>query len=102
MLFDTTKLPALLICCCDSWRERHFIDTDNGTKGLFVIFSFKYDVTTEAIQQTILFVFKNTIIWKDIICVRIIEKSNENEVTIALYNQGGKCVLDMGTNMENA
>lgn len=90
---------------------------DNDGKALFIIFSvllfltfflscflfsFKYYVTPETIQKTMLFVFKKTILWKDIICVRTIEKSDENEVTIALYDQDGKCVLDIGTNMENA
>ncbi len=91
--------------------------TDKDTKILFIIFSglfflvfflfsfvfsFKYYVTPETIQKTVLFAFKKIILWEDIICVRIIEKSDEREVTIALYNKDKKCVSDIGTNMENA
>ena len=59
-------------------------------------------MTTETIHKTVLFVFKKIILWKDIICIRVIEKTDESEVTIALYNKDKKCVSDIGTNMENA
>ncbi len=66
------------------------------------LFSVRCDVTTERVIKTSLFVFQKEILWDAIICVRIIEKDDESAVTIALYNQEGKCVLDIGTNMENA
>ena len=62
---------------------------DNDAKVFLIIFSvliflafflssflynIKYYVTTETIHKTVLFVFKKIILWKDIICIRVIEK----------------------------
>ncbi len=62
----------------------------------------KYDVTTEKIKRTVFYTFKKDIGWDDIICIRIIEKTDEESVTIALYNRERKCVVDISSKMENA
>ncbi len=90
---------------------------DNDTKVLFIIFSvlffltfflfsflfsIKYYINKKEIVKQTLFFFKKTILWEDIICLRIIEKTDESEVTIALYGKDKKLALDVSSQMENA
>ena len=70
---------------------------------LFLIaFSFKSIVNTEKIIKTTFFFFKKEIFWCDIICLRIVENSNDSDVIIALYSKNKKCVYDTSSNYENA
>ena len=65
------------------------------------LFSIKYDVDNEKIAKTTLLFFKKQILWNEISCVRIIEKDDDSNVIIALYNNDKKCVLDFLSEMEN-
>ena len=90
---------------------------DNDTRILFYIFvalffilfllylflfSIRYDVTTEQIQETSCFFLRKAIKWNDISCVRTIEKEDDSNLIIALYNRNGNCVADISTDMKNA
>ena len=93
------------------------IFVDNDTRILFLIFivlgviilflsinalSFKCMVTEETLSKKEFFIFKKTINWKDIICVRKCETEDDKNVIIALYNTDKKCVLDVSSEMQNA
>ena len=65
-------------------------------------FSFKCNIDDIEISRSSFYLFKKTIKWQDILCVRVVEQTNEKSVIIALYNQAGKCVIDFNTDMENA
>lgn len=65
-------------------------------------FSFVCYVSDKEISRKFLLIFSKKIKWNDIQCVRVVEQSNEKTVTIALYNQIGKCIIDFNTDMENA
>ena len=64
-------------------------------------FSFKCDIDDTEISRSSFWLFQKKIKWQDILCVRVVEQTNEKGVIIALYNQTGKCVIDFNTNMEN-
>ena len=64
-------------------------------------FSFKCDIDDTKISRSFFWLFQKKIKWQDILCVRVIEQTNEKSVIIALYNQTGKCVIDFNTDMEN-
>lgn len=66
------------------------------------LFSIKCCVTSEKIRKTGLFLFEKVVLWQNVVCVRKIEKTDESSVLIALYNQEGKCVLDISSDMQNA
>ncbi len=91
-----------------------FVDLD--TRVLFFVFivllvlialfsldalSFRCFVNEQNLTASSFFMFKKSISWEDIICVRKCETTNEKSVIIALYNKE-KCVLDVSTEMENA
>ena len=65
-------------------------------------FSFKCDIDDTKISRSFFWMFQKKIKWQDILCVRVVEQTNEKSVIIALYNQTGKCVIDFNTDMENA
>ena len=64
-------------------------------------FSFKCDIDDTEISRSSFWLFQKKIKWQDILCVRVVEQTNEKGVIIALYNQTGKCVIDFNTDMEN-
>ena len=64
-------------------------------------FSFKCDIDDTEISRSSFWLFHKKIKWQDILCVRVVEQTNEKGVIIALYNQTGKCVIDFNTDMEN-
>jgi hypothetical protein len=64
-------------------------------------FSFKCDIDDTEISRSSFWLFQKKIKWQDILCVRVVEQTNEKSVIIALYNQTGKCVIDFNTDMEN-
>ncbi|MBR6644877.1 MAG: hypothetical protein IKL21_03845 [Clostridia bacterium] len=65
-------------------------------------FSFKCDIDDTKISRSYFWLFQKKIKWQDILCVRVVEQTNEKSLIIALYNQVGKCVIDFNTDMENA
>ena len=65
-------------------------------------FSFKCDINDTEISRSFLWLFQKKIKWQDILCVRVVEQTNEKSIIIALYNKTGKCVIDFNTDMENA
>jgi len=65
-------------------------------------FSFKCDIDDTKISRSFFWLFQKKIKWQDILCVRVVEQTNEKSVIIALYNQTGKCAIDFNTDMENA
>ena len=107
-------LSILFLGCALFLAASFFVGSD--TKILFYIFSaplficfglnlflfsIKYDVNNEKIAKTTLLFFKKQILWDEICCVRIIEKDDDSNVIIALYNNDKKCVLDFLSEMEN-
>ena len=64
-------------------------------------FSFKCDIDDTEISRSSFWLFQKKIKWQDILCVRVVEQTNEKGVIIALYNQTCKCVIDLNTDMEN-
>ena len=68
--------------------------------SLFAV-SFKCDIDDTEISRSSFWLFQKKIKWQDILCVRVVEQTNEKGVIIALYNQTGKCVIDFNTDMEN-
>lgn len=94
-----------------------FLFVDLDTRILFLVFIilfafiillfidsllFKCIVKEQTLSVFSLFHMKKILFWKDIICVRKCETTNEKSVIIALYNKEKKCVLDVSTEMENA
>ncbi len=65
-------------------------------------FSFRCDIDDTEISRSFFWLFKKKIYWQNILCVRVVEQTNEKSVIIALYDQTGKCVIDFNTDMENA
>lgn len=64
-------------------------------------FSFRCHINDAEILRSLFLIFKKEIKWHDILCVRVVEQTNEKSVIIALYDQTGKCVIDFNTEMEN-
>ncbi len=65
------------------------------------IFSTRYEVNTENIEKTTLFFSRKTVLWQDIICVRIITQGEDDDIIIALYQKDGKLALDASTKLKN-
>ena len=65
-------------------------------------FSFKCDIDDTKISRSFFWMFRKKTKWQDILCVRVVEQTNEKSVIIALYDQTGKCIIDFNTDMENA
>ena len=40
--------------------------------------------------------------WSNVKCLRVIEKTDEKSLIIAIYDERGKCIIDLNTDMENA
>lgn len=59
-------------------------------------------VTEETLSTRMFFVFRKTVRWDNVICVRKCETTDEETVTIALYDTKRKCVLDVFSSMQNA
>ena len=69
--------------------------------SLFAFF-FKCAIDDTNIYSSFFWLFRKKIKWQDVLCVRVVEKTNEKSVIIALYDQAGKCIVDFNTDMENA
>ena len=64
--------------------------------------SFKCRVTQDLLKSSYWCFLKKELLWSDVKCVRVIEKTDEKDVIIAIYNSDGKCVIDFGSEMDNA
>lgn len=63
--------------------------------------SFRCEVNEAQLSRTFFWIFKKQLKWQDVLCVRVVEQTNEKTVIIALYDRTGKCVMDFHTDMEN-
>ena len=66
------------------------------------IFSTRYEVNTETVERTTLFLSRKNVLWQDVICVRIITQGDDDDIIIALYQKDGKLALDASTKFTNA
>lgn len=93
-----------------------WIFVDNDTRFLCVIFiilfgvllmlsliafSFRCFVTEQYIYKNYWGMFSGRIEWCNVSCIRVIEKTDEKSVIIAIYNNEGKCFIDLNTDMDN-
>jgi hypothetical protein len=67
-----------------------------------ISFSFRCSVTETLLESSYWGLLKKQFQWSDVQCVRVIEKSDEKSVIIAIYDESGKCIIDLNTDMENA
>ena len=67
-----------------------------------ISFSFRCSVTETSLESSYWGLLKTNIPWSNVRCVRVVEKTDEKSVIIALYNESGKCIIDLNTDMENA
>lgn len=74
--------------------------------ALFVLslisFSFRCSVTEILLKSSYWGLFNKQFPWSNVRCVRVVEKTEEKSVIIAVYDESGKCVIDLNTDMENA
>lgn len=90
------------------------VDTD--TRILFIVFisllgvllvlsllafSFRCTVTEEYIQTSYWGMFSKYIKWSKVPCVKVVEQTDEKSVVVAIYNEAGKCAVDLNTAMDN-
>ena len=64
-------------------------------------FSFRCYVTEQYIQKSNWGMFCKHIEWNNVSCIRVVEQTDEKSVIIAIYNNDGKCFIDLNTDMEN-
>ena len=67
-----------------------------------VSFSFHCYVTESLLVSSYWGLFKKQLQWRNVQCVRVVEKTDEKSVIIAIYDESGKCIIDFNTDMENA
>ena len=65
------------------------------------IFGTRYEANTETVEKSTLFFSRKTILWQDVICVRIITQGEDDDIIIALYQKDGKLSLDASTKLKN-
>ena len=63
--------------------------------------SFRCLVTEEYIKSSHWGLFVKHINWCKVSCIKVIEQTGEKSVIIAIYNDEGKCVIDLNTDMNN-
>ena len=69
---------------------------------MLFIYSNHYDITDDRVKQTRLFLPPKEILWRDVICVRIINQTDNDDIIIALYQKDKKLAIDVSTKFENA
>ena len=94
-----------------------YIFVPGDTKFLFVIFivlscivffltlflsSIRCTVTEEYLQKSYLGSFSKHVEWRNVPCLKVVERTDNKEVIIAVYNENGKCVIDLNSEMDNA
>ncbi len=67
-----------------------------------ISFSFHCYVTESFLKSSICGLFKKQLQWNNVKCLRVIEKTDEKSVIIAIYDESGKCIIDLNTDMVNA
>ncbi|MBE7027360.1 MAG: hypothetical protein E7410_07385 [Ruminococcaceae bacterium] len=67
-----------------------------------ISFSFRCNVTENILESSYWGLFKKRLQWSNAQCVRVIEKTEEKGVIIAIYDENGKCIIDLNTDMDNA
>lgn len=67
-----------------------------------IALSFRCCVSERCIKKSYWGLFGKAMEWHRVSCVRVIEKTDEKSVIIAIYNEDGKCVIDVNTDMDNA
>ncbi len=67
-----------------------------------ISFSFRCSVTETLLESSYWGLLKKQFQWSDVQCVRVVGKSDEKSVIIAIYDESGKCIIDLNTDMENA
>lgn len=78
-----------------------------GIPGMILLLVFVYMLSYKCVvdeKRLVLcriFFLKKVVLWKDILCLRVIEKKDEASVTIALYTYDKKCAIDLESSMEN-
>ena len=65
-------------------------------------FSFKCNINGTEIVRSSFWIFKKKVLWHNVSCVRVLETTNEKDVTIALYDHNGRWMIDFTTDMDNA
>ncbi len=68
----------------------------------FISFSFHCYVTESFLESGFLGLFKKKLQWNEVQCIRVIEKTDEKSVVIAIYDESCKCIIDLNTDMDNA
>lgn len=67
-----------------------------------IALSFRCFVSERCINKSYWGLLSKRIEWHQVSCVRVVEKTDEKSVVIAIYNEDGKCVIDLNTDMDNA
>ncbi len=67
-----------------------------------ISFSFRCNVTENILESSYWGLLKKRLQWSNTQCVRVIEKTEEKDVIIAVYDESGKCIIDLNTDMDNA
>ena len=65
-------------------------------------FSFHCCVTESFLESSFWGLFKKKLQWSNVQCIRVVEKTDEKDVIIAIYDESGKCIIDLNTDMDNA
>ncbi|MBQ8683792.1 MAG: hypothetical protein IJ518_04690 [Clostridia bacterium] len=69
---------------------------------LLISFSFSCVVTENSLNSSYGGLFKKKLQWGNVHCIRVVEKTDEKSVIIAIYDESGKCIIDLNTDMNNA
>ena len=64
--------------------------------------SFRCFVSEQYIHKSHWGMFRKHLEWSSVSCIRIVEKTNEHYVIIAIYNENGKCIIDLDSELDNA
>ena len=64
--------------------------------------SIRCTVSEEYLQKSYLGSFSKRVEWKNVPCLKVVERTDNKEVIIAVYNENGKCVIDLDSEMDNA
>ena len=67
-----------------------------------VSFSFRYLFTEEYIQKSHFGLCRKHIEWCRVSCIRVVEQTDAKNVIIAIYDEEGKCFIDIDSDMDNA
>ena len=66
------------------------------------LFSIRCTVTEEYLQKSYWGSFSKRVEWRNVPFLKVVERTDNKEVIIAVYNENGKCVIDLSSEMDNA